>query len=232
VITPAVYDWPGSIVPFTQVFYTGGGAQDGGLTVGGALSRTPEVGGRAVLEASFNAFGGASDPRLLSWLFSKISNGNVFRVPIARSAQLVSAADLGLGAALDRDGVPWDNGEPWDNGMNWAFDPVAEVDVGAAAGAIGATLDLSGLDDEALQPGHLIGHAGRCYVLDTIEYAGGGTADITVSPPWRVAVVAGDLITLRPSMLATVQDPKSFRAPFRPGRIVMPGAIVFTEALI
>lgn len=232
-ITPTILDWPSAIVPAGQMFYAGGQSVDGGFTTGGTLIAAPEAGGRAMLQAQFSAFGGWGgrvNARLISWLFSKIANQTIWRFPIARSPQLVSAMDLGLDPALDDDGIPWDNDQPFDNGFNWLFEPAVEVTVAALEGSTSITLDLTAYGD-VLQYGHLIGHHGRAYHVDEIDYPGDGAATLTVSPPLREDVGIGDLITFRPTMLCTVQDPSAFRAMFAPAGIIVPGSLTMLEAL-
>ena len=239
VTTVPIFDWPSAVSPWKQAFRAGGAAQDSGFTLGGSAILTPEAGGRAWLDAQFSYTGGIKG-RLVSWLLSKIMNGNVFRVPVARSAQLVSALDLGLPFTYDQFGNPWSNGLPWGSRFNWQFEPCIVATADASEGSTTVSVDLGsttvsvdlGVIGQVLNFGHPVGHLGRCYVIDDIAYGAGTLATLTLNPPLRVDVTAGDLFTLRPSMLATVPDPTGFQALFEPGGVIQPGTISFREALL
>lgn len=228
-VTPTIYQWPASIIPARAMFYAGGQGIEGGYTTGGVLNVYREAGGRAALEATFSNFGGVN-ARLISWLTSLVMNGRVFRFPLSRCPQLVSARDLGLSASLEWDGLPWDNDQPFDNDENWAFEPVVEASAAALKGSATLVLDV-GDTGEALQHGHVIGHADRAYMVEAIDYDG-TEATLTVSPPLRVAVADGDLVTFRPSMLCSVEDPGAFRSMFDVGGIIQPGSLTLREVLI
>ncbi len=69
----------------------------------------------------------------------------------------------------------------------------------AAAALIGSNqlvINLTGYG-AILKPGHLIGHAGECYIIDEVTYAG-LIATMKVKPPLRRAVASGDDAFLRP----------------------------------
>lgn len=227
-----ILDWPASIVANSQMFYAGGQGFDGGFTGGGYASILPEPGGRSFLEMTFNRTNDEVSGRLVSWLISRMRNGAVFRVPIRRTPQLARLVDLGLSAliAVEQSGLPWDEGQPWDSGEYWALDIVGTAPAAAAEGVTQIVVDLAGLN-QGLSYGHLIGHKSVTYHIDDIAYAG-DVATITITPPLRNSVDAGDLITLRPCMLATALDPDSFKARFDAHRHIRPGSIVMAEALL
>ena len=227
-----IYDWPKSIAPSGQLFMVAGQAQDGGFTTMGARVLTPEAGGRSMLDFTFGWHSRKESGPLYSYLVSKVTNGNVFRIPIWDSPQLVRYADLGF------DGVPgslpWQGPGGvtayWSDGTGW------EAQFGVAAigtrqeGKTDLVLNMAGLA-RGLTHGHLIGVAGRAYLVDDIIYAG-NNAMVTVTPPLRTDVGAGDQVTFRPRMLGVCVNPESFKALFQPAELVQPGNITFVEALV
>jgi hypothetical protein len=228
--TIEVNDWPLSIVPARQLMFAAGVSAPGGFTLSGIRTSTPQIGGRAVLKMEFGYKGGDVDPVLVSWLASELGNGSIFSIPIYRSPQLVLASDLGLSASVDDIGLPWDNEGPWDNGQNWAFEPVAEASAAALKGSVTLVVDTTPIG-AVLTHGKIIGHKGRAYMIRRASYAG-VICTLTLSLPLRVAVADGDLITLRPAMYVTAEDPDSFRTLFEPGGLIQPGSLNFLEAFV
>lgn len=227
-----IYDFP-PIWRGKQLFHAGGQAYEGGFTSGGARALSPEPGGRGILNIEFTAQQNAPADPIVSWLCSMIANGNIFRIPISFTPQLVKFPDLGLIGAGD--GLPWaavgtaPEG-PWDNGQNWASDILAEASATSLAGTVTLSVDLGTLPP-ALRHGHLIGHDDVTYLVEDIEYVD-SVAAITVNPPLRNTVAQGDLITFRPKMLAIARNPDSFRGLYEPADIIRLGSVEFVEALI
>lgn len=230
-ITPAIYDWPTSVRIYNGIFFAGGEAIEAGLTSGGARNFAPEPGGRAWMEAEFRTMPhcGALDA---SWLASKSRNGAVFRIPVFNSKQLLSAADLGLSEPTN--GILWDNDQPWDTGYGWQFDPGVTAVSAASEGSGSLVIDMS-LFGAVLRHGHVIGHGKQgkvaAYHVDDVEYDG-LVATASVSPPLRLDVEVNDFISFRPRMMATLQNPDSFRAKFARGKYMSPGAATFEEAIL
>lgn len=228
-----VYDWPWTVRPRDQLFHVPGQATEGGFTVGGARTLSPEVGGRAVLKWTFDTQREQSEAgRLYSWLISKVSNGSVFRLPVGNSKQLASAEALGIAAPAGANsrGLPWEGDILWSNGQGWEFDPGVMTVGTALEGSTVLTVNFGTLLP-GLWHGHVIGIAGRAYKVDDIEYDG-SIATITVTPPLRADVAAGDFVTFRPKMYGVCVDPSSFEALFDVGIWIRPGSITFAEAII
>jgi len=230
-ISPNIYDWPASVPFFNGVFHAGGQAHDGGFTTGGVAVLLPEPGGRAFMDVEFR-YAPKCSAAIVSWLISKVKNGTVFRVPVFNSPQLVPAADLGISIskADQSKGLPWSNAQSWDNGQNWDFEPVAIASAASLDGTTTIHVDM-GLLAKGVSHGHVIGHKDVAYVVDDITYSG-SVATITITPPLRQDVVAGDLVTFRPRMRATVSNPENFRSLFERGKFIRPGGIVFVEAIV
>lgn len=232
-MTVTVYDWPASVAPAESLFHAPGAAIEGAYTGGGAVSLSPEPGGRAFIEMRFSHLKTHRDMRLASWLISMVANGTVWRVPLYNSPQLVPLADLGVDASVTE--VPWEalDGSDvlWDGGVGWGVDVEAPAAASALAGSAAFTLNLANCN-QALLPGHAIGHDNRAYKVMGIVYDDDELASVTVSPPLRTPIVAGDRITLRPSMLGRVRDVSMFRALFEYGLNLRPGGITFVEALV
>ena len=230
-ITPTIYDWPSQIQFQDAAFFAGGQGTEGGMTTGGILVGHPEPGGRSAMQVTFKT-AGPCVVAMDSWVMSKMRPQTVFRVAVHRSRQLVDFADLGLTVPSGYDGVgiPWEGDLYWSNDMGWAYDPAAIAGAIGAEGSTTLVIDMTGYD-HGLSHGHVIGVGDRAYLVDDITYDG-DTATVTVTPPLRDAVAVGDFITFRPKMLATVQDPESFRSMFRHRKYLQPGSITFVEALI
>lgn len=243
---PVIYDWPSSVVPARQLFHAGGQAVEGGFSSGSVRMLHPEPGGVSWLEMEF-AYQDNGDPDpLVSWLMSKIANGNIFRVRIERSPQLVSARALGvdiaesdplyrfglrdLVAPTELDGLPWDNNQPWDGGRNWRFDPGALVVATALEGGLMVQFDMGALSN-GLRPGHVIGHSSVSYLIDDIEYSG-SVATVTLMSPLRKDAAVGDFISFRPVGLFTAINPDAFRGLYESADLVKLGSIQFMEAII
>lgn len=232
---PVVYDWPLSLVPSAQLFHAPGQVFEGGFTSKGAEMVSPEPGGRAYLEMSFNALKTVGDGRLASWLFSKLATGAIFRVPLRISPQLVGDSDLSLGVAtVPAAGLPWhdDIGGDllWDGDIGWGAEVGAPVAGAALEGEVTFLVDMSSLGP-VLLPGHVIGYDNRAYMVDAIDYADSGIATITTNPPLRSAVELGEAITFRPFMLVRITDPAGFRQKFD-RKVVTPGGLLFSEVLL
>lgn len=233
---PIVYDWPLSIVPSEQLFHAPGMVFEGGFTVGGAETISPEPGGRALLEMAFNTLPSDRDSRIASWLFSKLASGAVFRIPLFRCVQLVAADDLPIvPPEFSEVGVPWqdDAGDDllWDGEIGWGYDSSAQVSGTALEGETTFVLNMASYG-RVLLPGHVIGYDSRAYVVDAIDYDDEDQATVTVTPPLRTNVELAEPVTFLPTMLGRAADPASFRAMFKLGKWVQPGTLVFSEVLL
>jgi len=227
-----VYDFP-PILRGKQLFHAGGQAFDGGFTSGGARVLTPEPGGRGILNMEFAIQRNCPADPIVSWICSMIANGNIFRIPISFTPQIVPLSDLGVSELSE--GAPWSEAGmtpegPWENGQNWASDVLVEAVATALAGTVTLVVDFGSLP-LVLRLGHLIGHDDVTYLVEDIEYDG-TTATITVNPPLRNTVAQGDLVTFRPKMMAVARNPDSFRGLYEPADIIRLGSVEFVEALI
>jgi len=247
---PVIYDWPSSVVPVRQLFHAGGQATEGGITSGSVRLLYPEPGGVSWLEMEFGYQGNADPDPLASWLMSRVANGNIFRIPIERSPQLVSARALGIDIAesdhlhrlglrelvgpTELDGVPWGNDQPWDTGNLWGFEPGALATAPSAEGSLSIEFDMASLAN-ALRPGHVIGQAAgrKCaaYLIDDVDYAGSVATAVLMSP-LRYPVAVGDFVSFRPAGLFSATNPDSFRGLYEPADLVRLGSIQMMEAVL
>lgn len=244
-ITPTIYDWP-TVISVRQLFHAGGQATAGAFTSGGVRVLSPEPGGFSWLELEFGYQQDGDTNSLISWLMSKISNGNVFRIPITRSPQLVSAKALGIDIAeydplrrfgltdevtpSELDGLPWGNEQTWDNGVNWLFNPMATATAVSLAGTLALSFDMGTLLN-GVRPGHVIGHKDVAYLVDEISYAG-SVATVKVDPPLVKDVAIGDLVRFRPKGTFAAINPESFRGLYEMGDLVQLGSVRFGEVRV
>lgn len=228
-VSPVIYNWPSSVIPINQLFYAGGETDEALYTVGGVAAMSPEPGGRAFLDVAFNYTKDDAASLDVSWLMSKVNNGNVFLIPIYRSIQVATPGTLTK--TQERDGILWSNGQTWSNGQGWKSSPAAAVDAAALEGETTIVLDMGGLGS-ILKKGHVIGPStGGAHIIDDISYVG-TIATITLNPPLRRDVAEGSRFTLRPKMFCYMESTESFRAMFEGGRWVRPGSCTFIEALV
>lgn len=228
-IDPVIYDWPSSVQPSRQIFHAGGQSLEGGFTSGSVRVLNPEPGGVSWLEMEFGYQDNAPADALVSWLMSKVSNGNVFRVPIAPSPQVISLPALGITGLFEDFGLPWDNGQPWDVGRNWQVEPGAIATEAALDGTMSLKMNMGNLSN-GLRPGHVIGHNSMAYMIDDIEYSG-SIASITLMSPLRISVGVDDFINFRPKGLFTASNPDAFRGLYETADLVKLGSIRLMEAI-
>lgn len=202
------------------------------MTLGGAMVSNPEPGGRGQLSMIFPAFWkGAQVNRDASWTISRLLNGSVMRIRLCRSAQIVSAGDLGIST----NGNPWANGETWANGENWESTPAASIVTTSLAGTERFYVDLS-VVGQVLWSGHVIGFHLDGYdfahMVMEITYGAGNIAEVTVSPPLRRDVGPSDAMLFRPSMIVTCQNAAEVAADSPSRKFVSLGAASFAEFLV
>ncbi len=241
--SPVIYDWP-TVIPVRQLFHAGGQAVESVLTSGSVRTLSPEPGGFGWLEVEFGRVEDADT--LVSWLMSKIANGNVFRIPITRSPQLVSASALGISIGeydplrrfgmtetitpSELDGLAWTNGQTWLNGGGWMFSPVVLATAASLAGSTALSFSMGSLAN-GLRHGHVIGHRDTAYLVEDITYSG-SIATVTVDPPLRSAVALGDMIRLRPKATFMATNPEAFRGLYDAAGLVQLGSASFVEAIV
>lgn len=227
-----IWDFP-SVPVKSQLFHVPGAVFDGGFTSGGARISSPEPGGRAVLEMQIALQVKEWSAPLSSWLMSKI-NGEIFRVRLTRTPQLLQASALGVTSG---GGVPWvaEGVYPestWDNGALWD-DDVAFYTAGASLeGSTSLVVDLTGFGSP-LQPGHVIGHGESCYMINDIDQVG-NVATLSITPPLRRAVKVGDLVLTEPIFTGTIANGSEIRNSYdasNAGHIQL-NRIVFQEVVL
>lgn len=230
-ITPIIHQWPESVAPINQVFQANGASTAGGMTLGGAMTENPSPGGRARMSFVFSPLAMRESNEAMSWLASMMGNGAIFSVPIYNSVQLVPEADI-FGVAANNF---FDTADPYSAIAIRRWEPFVPVSATALAGAVTMTADLSELG-KVLRAGHVIGFRSGTYdfshAVKSISYDGGSIATITIEPPLRRALTAGDKMHLRPKMLATVENASEVVQPFTSGRHMTPGPARFVEALV
>lgn len=237
-LTYKILDFPNLPVK-AQLFHVPGAALDGGYTSGGARIMSPEPGGRSMLELQLSLHTNEWGNPALSWLMSKI-NGEIFRVLLTRTPQVMDGIKINGKNPLIHGGVPWAATDlmpasPWDNGQNWLSDGATlSVNANALQGVTVISVSM-GQFDNLLFRGHVIGFKNSCYIIDDIEYFDNNdTALITISPPLRNNLIIGDNAYLRPYFLGTIANAEEFRQTYdivnvghlQPGRLLLKEAIV------
>jgi hypothetical protein len=204
-----------------QLFYSPGAAVEGGFTSGGARITSPEPGGRSFLDIQPAWQITEWDFPISSWLMSKI-NGAVFHVRLAPTPQVLSARSAP---------VRWQPDNLWSNDQPWQGDLSATYGASALEGTNQLVIDMAAIGPR-LQSGHVIGHAYDAYLVDEINYSG-TVALITVSPPLRRDVAAGDNVLFRPYFTGSIANGDSIRAPYDAGNVglIQMGSITFSEVI-
>ena len=230
-----IYDWPSAVKPTEQLFFSGGQLVEGGFTSGGARMMYPEPGGRSVLELTFDYQQNYNPDPIVSWLITMIRNGNIFRVPIRYSPQLVRRDNLMIDDTLELSGLPWSEAGqtvegPWSNDQNWLYSPAIEASATALEGSLTFQVDFTELGN-ILQLGHLIGHLDYTYLVEDIEYVG-SIATITVNTPLRKNIAQGDFITFRPKMLCVARNPDNLRGTYNAADLIKLGSLELLEVIL
>lgn len=220
---PTIHDFP--TVPVSkQIFHVPGQAVDGGWTSGAVRILSPEPGGRSVLEMQIALQVREWEYPESSWLMS-MGNGEIFRVRLAPTPQVISARTVG---------VPWNTDQPWSNLEPWAGDITAVYAVASLEGSTTLTIDMEGLGD-IIRRGHVIGHSDNCYMIQKVAYdAGTQRATLSVTPPLRKDVEVGDQTFFRPYFLGTIGNIEQVRATYDAERVghIQIGSISFQEAIV
>lgn len=211
-MTERIWDFPASIKFSGQIFYVPGMFFDGGITAGGVRSMSPEPGGYSRLEIQ-NALAVAEwGAPSSSWIISKTS-GQIIKVRMCLTPQVATARII--------------NGKYVSNGItrNYAAN--------ALAGANTVFISFSGIG-AMLQPGHVIGHAGDCYLVEDIVYDGSDDAEVTIIPPLRRNITAGQPVVFQPYFTGYIANGGEIVALYnseKVGNFEMP-RIIFNEVIV
>lgn len=229
--TPVIYNWPTTCEPIDQLFRAGGQAIEGGMLLGGAMSRNPEPGGVGELLLNFAAFVTPTANLNASWLVSRITNGAIMRVKLWDSVQLVPWADLDI---VDT-GQTWLDGSGWENGSYWQTSPYAPVTSAASKGADTVVVDCS-IPGQVLSRGHVVGFTVGDYdfthLVMGVSYDVDDRATLTISPPLRRALTTSNRLFYWPSMLVTCRNAAEVAGQFRRGLHMQLNSARLVEALV
>jgi len=230
---PQIYDWRRSCAPINQVIRAAGTSTQGGMTLGGAMVSYPQAGGRLSVHMEFAPFASVAANEDASWTISRIMNGNIMRVPIYNSVQLVPVAELN-GAGLTN-GIPWSNDQPWGSGENWSWSPFVPVAAVALRGAESFAVDMAAVG-RVLRIGHVLGFTygqiDAAHVVMDIEYDAADVATVSIQPSLRRALAVDDQMLFRPRVLATCANAGEVMSTFQSGRHMTFNPAVFIEALL
>lgn len=220
--------WNFPTVPVSkQLFHVPGQAQDGGYTSGAVHMLSPEPGGRGVLELQLSLQVREWEAPLASWLMSK-GNGEVFRVALVKTPQLITAQSIRTPSfnAYPRDEDRW-------HAPNVPADLQTVFTIGALEGSTVVRIDMLQIGP-VLKHGHVLGHGDHTYVVDDIAYDSQLQATVTVKPPLRKNVIAGDRCLFKPYFLGTISNIGEVRATYDAELrgAIQPGKIVFAEAIV
>lgn len=218
----------------SQLFYAGGQSFEGGFTSGGVRILSSEPGGRSFLELTLSLQVNEWSVPFSSWLMSKL-NGDIFRVRLTATPQLVSNAALNINSDLS--GIDWGSegfypNQDWDNLQGWDVDAEIPTLVTSLQGSQILTVDMTAFG-AILAYGHAIGHVDSTYLIDDISY-NGTIATITVNPPLREDVLIGDAILLRPFFLGTITNPTDVRQAYDRANMgaIQPGRLLMSEIIL
>ena len=168
------------------------------------------------IELSIND-GQWADPSA-SWLMSKVS-GQILRIRLSKTPQIAWSSERNN--HLDPD---------WKNASRDNSDGVSAFLVDAPKGSLAVTVNLSAFG-KILRPGHVIGHAFDCYMVDEIAYAG-SVASFTVSPPIRRDILAGDDCLITPWFTGRISNGADMRSQYNHLGHIKMGNIILHEAII
>lgn len=220
-----VYDFP-DVKIGKQLFHVPGAAVEGGFTSGGVRLLSPEPGGRAVLEIE-PSMRDEWDAPWLSWLMSKI-NGQVFRVPLTKTPQLITARSIQRPAfdAYPRDQQEW-------HAVLRPDDLTAQFTASALEGSSTVRIDMARIGP-VLKPGHVIGHGSHTYMVDEITYDASRQATATITPPVRSPIAAGSTCKFTPVFTGTIANGGEIRNTYDRSNngLIQLGKLILTEAIV
>lgn len=225
-----IYDFPELKIK-SQLFYSGGLAYDGGFTSGGSRIVSPEPGGRSYLELTLALQTKEWENPETSWLMSKLGNGSIFRIKLAKTPQILSKYQL-----TDYEiSVPWNNNQTWNNNQFWGpIDPTAVVAFFAVEGNQKITIENEPIG-KRLKRGNVIGFGNYTYMIDEIvQRSGMNRTILTISPPLRQNIAAGSEILIYPYFLGTASNVEQFRSTYDAINVghIETGKIVFSEVIL
>ena len=181
-----------------QLFHVPGAAVEGGYTAGSVRIVSPEPGGRGILEVQMALRDEWGNP-WASWIMSK-TNGQVFRIKLTKTPQIITARSL-LAPAF----TAWPRDEEQWQAPDLSTDINTVFTLGALEGSNVVVIDVGPIGP-ILKHGHLIGHGDQTYLVDDIEYVSETRARVTVTPPLRKNIVAGQTCMFRPYFLGTISN--------------------------
>jgi len=227
-----VWDFPALPVQ-KQLFHVPGAAYEGGYTSGGARILSPEPGGRAVLEMQLAFQVKEWTIPFTSWLMSKV-NGDIFRVKLAKTPQLIMSESLGL---VGNSGIEWAvegqySQKVWDNDQLWSNDFAFPLLSSALEGSVTLVVDTLTYG-EIFKFGHVIGHADNSYMIDNVEYVD-NVATLTVSPPLRRNINEYDLILTEPYFTGNISNGAELKTLYEASNVghIQTNRIIFQEVVI
>lgn len=229
--TPEIFDWRQNLVPVAQVFNAGGQSTQGGMTLSGATTEVPSVGGRGRVSLSFNTFHRNKNLDAL-WTAARAQNGSAFRYRFYDSDQLVHADQLG---GVSNEQHVKDSDSPASLDDNYVWKPKASLTQDAQEGEVTVKADLSECGP-ILKLGHLIGFNSAdvqtAHTVMDVSYSG-DVATVTINPPLRFGVTKADHnLLFRPSMICKVANPASLNSNLRYGFLMQFGDIELVEVLL
>lgn len=187
----------------TSVFYVNSLVKEGGFTLGGVRSESPDPSGIAVLKITPSLIKTERDDPMGSWLLSNLS-GEVFIIKIlGHSPQIISKPQEQL----------WANDQSWSNGQPWKMEEVTTASVDREVSE--NTLFVNTFfDSSRLKMGNIIGHEYNTYFIDEVEVQDNGATKLTIKPPLRKPVNQGDTLFLAPWFTGTVENSDNIRSPY------------------
>jgi len=200
-----------------QLFHAPGAGYDGGLTSGGAQFITPEPGGFSVLEMTLGLADNEWVDPAASWLMSKIS-GQILRVQLSATPQISWSLER-------RNHLDFE----WIDRSGAKNDAQTKFTAATLKGATTVSIDMARFG-HLIRPGHVIGHAFECYLVDEVEYVG-TIANITITPPARRNIAINDACLFRPWFTGRISNGAEFRAAYNNLGHVKTGNIVMSEAV-
>jgi hypothetical protein len=200
-----IWDCP----PFSvksQLFYLPGVASEGGFTVGGAKIATREPGGFAMLEI-VPAFRDETGNPFYSWLMSK-TNGEILRLRLAPTPQIATGQMLrGL------DPLPHNTTHDFANIGGIRGNIKLRFASVALEGTTTVTINMAAIG-RILKPGHLIGHAYDCYLIDEILYSTSNVATLTIKGAFKRDIAVNDEALLLPYFTGQIANGGELRAAY------------------
>lgn len=226
-MTRPLRDWPQCILPRESIVIAPQNTTDGRISRAGYETEVPTPGSRNQMRMSMYD-GSADRGAIYAWLINN-AKSVYFRVPVWKTPQLATSPEIDALEAQYRAGIPFSTGQTFSTGYGFRFVPTLDLVDDVLEGETSLKIETARYPN-VLTYGKVFGLGRSVYHVDDIAYDG-TVAQVECRTPFRRDYTAGELVSLRPSMICMPADISSFIGLFRRGGYFSPGPITLNEVI-